>query len=329
MTLSQAWAVDGGRTPAAVGRMVAWCATNGASGVVLPGDMRVAALSTPGAAVSIGPGGAVIASTYSTAGKSETYAMSNNAAVQLTVPANNTSSARTDYIILRVDDTNITGATPPADPLNAPYCAFQRVTSISGLNYPFISLAKINMPAMTGVVNPSQITDLRNVANPRTETHVIGRPVVTGDTGLSLTTNLPGGEVFPNVGNTAIDIPKWATRMQIFGNWNSVRFSKGNSWGQFWMEYGPNVDVHNWTYATQKTGFDSTSATDNTYQFWSMMDDVAVPTAIRGTNQPFIFKAGYDTASTNKGVLMTPLSAVWGQVIFLERADQDTDPLNV
>lgn len=324
MALSPAWAVQGGRANAAAARQIAWCATSGASGIITPTDMLVTALAVPGPAVNIRTGGAVIASTYGTAGNTESYAVTNDATVQLAVPGG-LSSATTYYVILRIDDYHYNNGPVPAEPKTSLYCRFDLVTSavLSSVTDPFIQLAKIALPANTATITAGMITDLRDVANPRSESHLIANPVVSGDNGLTFTANTPTGEVFPNAGNFALDIPEWATRVQLEVEWLSVQYTGGNTWGQCWMEWGPVTGTSTRQYSTQTFAFDSTGANSNSRVSWKVADEKSIPASLRGTNTTFIYKAGYDPASTTKTAKMTALSGVVTRVTFLERADQD------
>ena len=80
------WMVDGARHSAAVGRLVAYASLNGSEGVVLPTDLKVTALGSPGAAVQVAPGGAIILNRYP-GGVRETYVGLNPASHQVPIAA--------------------------------------------------------------------------------------------------------------------------------------------------------------------------------------------------------------------------------------------------
>lgn len=326
MALSPAWAIEGGEIPGKVMRQVAWCATSGASGIITPLDLRVYALSTPGSAVNIRTGGAVIASTYAKAGGGpESYVCANDATTQLAVPGGLASQV-TYYVILRIDDPDMNNGTWPDDPLTGIYCRFDLVTSgaLPSVTDPYILLAKVVVPANTAAITNAMITDLRQVANPRMKPFLITRPAHAGDPGLSLSAFKPVGETFPNIGVSDVDIPSWATRMRLVANWDSVQYGPGNSFGSYWMEFGPSTGPSSRQYTTELFDFDSTGANQNSRLGWRLAVEVAVPAAIRGTTQRFIFKAAYNSGSAT-AVQLTAGSGVSADGWFLERADQDLD----
>lgn len=328
MTFTPVWAVDGGRVDAAAARRQAWVATKGASGITSPLDLRVYALAVPGAAVNIRTGGGVVESTYATAGACESYAFANNATYQLPVPGGLPSST-TYYVIARVDDWHFNQSSPPADPLTATYVRPDLVTSgaLASVTDPYIRLAKIVLPANTATVTSAMITDLRTVATPRSDRAMVIRPAHAGDTGLALNESMPAGENFPDIGLSDIDVPSWATRMQLIANWDSVNYGPGNSWGYYWVNWGPVTSGTARQYASEQWAFDTTGANQNSRIGWRLAAEVPVAAAIRGTSTRFALRAGYAVGSTAKSVSLTASSGVSLEVVFLERADQDVDIL--
>ena len=91
MTFLPASVIDGARTYAESIRRQLYSATGGATGVILPGALKVTALPTPGGAIVIAPGSAAIASPYPGA-SGQSYQVANDAALQVAVPSNNTGA---------------------------------------------------------------------------------------------------------------------------------------------------------------------------------------------------------------------------------------------
>lgn len=209
MALLPAYAVDGGRVPARMLRTVAWAATSGANGIVQPGDLKVVPLATPGAGVQIMPGGALLTMRYTAATPQQTYAVVNDAAETLAIPATGSGSGRTDYIILRVDDPEFGGQQPP-DPLTATYARFERVSSITNLPYPHVVLARIQIPASTATITAGMIFDLRRVAVPRRE-RSLRLLNVTDPLNLTSSSFIN----WPSESAIQVRIPEWATHAQI------------------------------------------------------------------------------------------------------------------
>lgn len=233
MALLPAYAVDGGRVPAQMLRMVAWAATNGANGVVQAEDLKVVPLATPGGAVQIMPGGALLTMRFPGTSQQQTYAVVNDAATTLTIPATGSGSGRTDYVIVRIDDPNFGGQTPP-DPLTALYCEFARVTSVTNLPYPHVVLARIDIPASTGTITAGMITDMRKVAIPRRErmqrfANASGTQDVTSSTFID----------WPTQANIQVEIPSWATKALVRADvLEALHTGNANTDGEFVLMLG-------------------------------------------------------------------------------------------
>lgn len=319
MTFLPAFAVDGGRIPAQMLRMVAWVATSGATGIVSPNDLRVQALPTPAGSVNILPGGAIIATKFTNSSQTQSYAVANDAAVSFDITATGSGSGRTDYLIVRIDDPQYAGQVP-SNPLDALYCRPVVVSSIDNLTYPFVPLAKIVLPASTATVTNAMITDLRKVANPRTLDVLRPIPVITGDTGLVLN-NKTTGEWFPNnPGPQAIDIPTWATRAQIECEWLFVQHTGGNENGKCWVEYGPFVSGSRMERSTQQFAWDAGGNDETRRTNWKVADDVYIPANYRGTTQSFVPEASRSSVSVGT-TQMDAYSGMCMRVRFLEVAD--------
>lgn len=316
------WFIGGGAEHGPeVARMLAYAATSGAEGVISTGDMRVTALPTPGGAVRVYPGGAVMLNRYPGA-PNQSYTVRNATSTDVAVSATGSSGGSTRYLIIRVDDPQY-GGQVPANPVTGPYVRFVLVTSITNLAYPFLALAKITQPANTATITQAMITDLREVANPREKQVIIPRPTLANDaaSGMTLTATGADGEWFPNAGGEQyIDIPSWATRMQVEATWISVLLGpEGSSgWGDYWVDFGPTVSAQKLKYSTHKFRWDMPSG-DYSRNNWVLAHDLAVPTDLRGVSQvPFIMKARKEGNATPK---IDHRSGVVLKVRFLEVAE--------
>ena len=285
MTLSPAWAVDGGRVPASVARMLAWAATNGSNGVVQATDLAVTALPVPGGAVNVAPGGALMVNRFGGRAQAQTYVTSNDATIQVTIPATS-STARTDYLILRVDDWHFDSSQQPENPLDATYCSLQRVTSLTGIAYPYVALAKITIPASTGTITPAMITDLRQVANPRTK-RVLRPNALIWSEKETLTVSTAQGEYWPNKGGTQdVFIPEWATRVKIRADWLSILIPAGDVQGRLWVSFG-DWDGKSWGKASQEFAFDNVAGSSPNRQNFAVVDEMPIPANLRGRSVHF------------------------------------------
>lgn len=286
MTLSPAWAVDGGRVPASVARMLAWAATNGSNGVVQATDLAVTALPVPDGAVNVAPGGALMVNRFGGLAQAQTYVTANDATVQVTIPATS-STPRTDYLILRVDDWHFDSSQQPENPLDAPYCSLQRVTSLTGIAYPHVALAKITIPASTGTITPAMITDLRQVANPRTQRVLRVNAMITSESEVLRSKTQ---EYFPNAGGAqVITIPTWATRVKIRSDWMATLMPSGDCRGRLWVSFG-DWNGTTWGDSTTRTQdflFDNAKRADPSRASWQVVDELRIPSKLRGRDVHF------------------------------------------
>ncbi|WP_152666870.1 hypothetical protein [Arthrobacter sp. YC-RL1] len=326
------WMIGGGAVHSVeVARLLAYAATSGAEGVVEPASLAVKAQSTPNGTVAVRPGAALILNRYA-GGSQQTYVLRNPSSTSVTIPATGSTGGRTDAIIAQVLDPQYEGAAP-ADPVTFNYARLERIASVPGnlnsieqlgLSYPAILLAKITIPASTGTITNAMITDLRDVALPRTRDVWRPRPNVVADK-ETLKAAGTDGEYFPNAGGEqTIPIPKWATRVQIRATWMGVRLEPGTNWGEIWAEFGPYLRPSTRRHSTQRYTWDGSSAGGVSRQPWIVEDDVYIPADIRGTDQIFVMKARYGSAGGAWTVSMDGMSGVSLSLRFLEAADPST-----
>lgn len=313
------WMIGGNEAvhSAEVGRTLAFAATNGADGVILPRDLQVRQLTGgAGPAVKIMPGAACMMNRY-TGASGQSYIIRNTTdATQLTIPATGGSGV-TKYVIARINDPQYGGS---ASGPTGPYCYLDLVSSITNLNYPFVALAKLVQPANTTNITQAMLEDIREVANPREKTVVRPTPIVTSDIGLNLTVTGVNGEWFPNAhGSQTIKIPEWATRVQIENKWLSVKYANGSvATANFWTEFGPQIAPSTRQYSIQRFKAD---ASGQARGVWIAEDDVYVDPTIRGTEQLFVMKA---RLLTGTGISLDASSGVSMRVRFMEVSDPST-----
>ena len=287
------WFIGGGAEHSpAVARMLAYAATNGATGIISPGDFKVTALPTPGTSVRVAPGGAVLLNRYPGA-PNQSYTARNASSTDVAVTATGSSGGATKYLILRVDDPEF-GGQAPADRVNGPYVRFVWVTSITNLPYPFVPLAKLVQPANTATITNAMLTDIRDVANPRTSrVQRMARGIPTTD----LTTQLPNFQNWPHYIPT-IDIPEWATHvqatLQVFGV-GVINAATLGDWELVigWAP-GPVLISDMSTYDLNQFG---TASNPMRVPAMGLIIDKPIPAAMRGTTQTIRGRGGRSLAS--------------------------------
>lgn len=323
---------EGVEHDSAVARSVAYLATQGKSGIANPGDMKVSAMSTPTGKVRVARGVAAIPSRY-TGANGQSYVGVVDSQTEVTINPTSSTGGRNDLVVLRIQDTAFEGS-QPADVNNFSYCRLEVIQGVPastnsvtdlGLTYPAIALGLIKIPASTSAITSSMISDLRNLANPRTQDVWFPLPTVASQTEV-LTATRENGESFINAANQDIQVPDWAVRMQLRVEWLGVRIAPGNAYGQMWAEWGEGVGGLNGTQdraqVSQKYQWD-TGALNNIYRTnWIVVDDMYVPAKYRGTTQRFVQKARRAGGTANT-VSLDGLSGMSVQIRFLETKDDN------
>lgn len=324
------WFVGAGaRHSAASARNLAWNATGGKTGISTPTSLEVRATSTASNNVQIMPGGAVIESTYQGA-LQQSYTVRNASATTVAIPANTGSSARTYYITAEVNDPTYAGSNPPSVE-EGPYNFFRARTSRQSV-HPEVLLAKVKVRPNSPILS-SDITDMRELANPRREEYVFGRPRVAADGGNQQYLKAKsgtGGEYFPGGAGSpnifTLTVPTWATRVMVDASWMSVGYAGGtNPYGHYWVEFGDEYRDHTWPdkkqyeFTTQRFFFNSPGKSNDAMRAnWLLMDALPVAKKLRGkTNVNFAFKAGY-SANSGNGVSMDAGGGLGCRITFVE-----------
>lgn len=277
------WFIGGGAEHSpAVARMLAYAATNGATGVISPGDLKVTALPTPGAAVRIMPGGAAMLSRYPGA-SNQSYTPRNPTATDVDVTATGSGGGATKYLIVRVDDPEF-GGQVPADRKNGPYVRPAWVTSITNLAYPFVPLVKLVQPANTATITNAMLTDIRELANPRTL-----REVVSSSGGVAALTSTTG-QVWPPY-SPVVEVPEWATHAQVLIHLSGFHQDKSLAEGQLAVRMGD-------TPLGGALRLDYDGVTDGVRHTTMVTGGAALPANVRGTPQQFrLWSARLNTAT--------------------------------
>jgi hypothetical protein len=190
--------------------------TRDAQGIVLPGNMKVTALGSPGAAVNIATGAVVI---REPALPGQSYVGRVGSVTQHPV-APQGAGTRSELIIARVRNPEVAPWTPytlPADIANGPYfepwtvpCSSSTTAADQVVSYAAEALARIDMPSGASFVGAGggTVVDLRSLAQPRiwNEHKLVTGPDPTQD----VTTSETAWMQFPTISFT-VKVPRWAT----------------------------------------------------------------------------------------------------------------------
>lgn len=342
------WAVGGGSAiPAETLRLLAWIALGGVEGVFSTGDCRIDALAVPGTAVRMLPGACAIGN-RALGGSKEMYIARTFSEVELDIPPTDGTGPRSDLIIARVENPNISGEPwgYPADIADGPYIFTRRVPNVSpsvtkladlNLGYSGITLARIDIPASTGTITASMIKDLRTVTNPMTGTqppedggdededeccfHCPGGDGDDGDNddGDGLPNNQTAYLNWPFTGQVDIRIPAWATHADVTITVENaqIRLGTGNTEGLFGalrLLIGTLAQEAQ-TFAVNKSGRQNLS--------WAVRN-LPIPAGIRGTTQRWKLQAKMNPGVA-LGLLLSTLSTrIRFDVKFKRRPTDET-----
>jgi hypothetical protein len=206
------------------------------------------------------------------------------------VPVTTTGSSgtRINFLVWRVDDPQYAGQAP-ADVVNGPYNRYVWLPNnpyTSPPAFPHVPLVRLEQPASTSTITNKMLTDIREVANPRREEHVFGRPRVLADSsaGSTLTVrHAAGGEYFPGGDGSPnqfrVPVPSWCNRVMIDAQWMGVRYQAGRSvYGNYWVEFGDEYrdrtwpGNRQWEFGTQIFAFNSPDSGDASRDNWPLKD---------------------------------------------------------
>lgn len=317
------YVVHGARHSADVFRQAFHDSTGGGEGISTPTSFHVRQTATPSNQVRVRAGGAIILNSYQ-GGAGQSYAVRNMSDTLVDVPASDSTGSKSYYIIVRISDPQFAGPTP-ADPEVGPYVFIECVPQSATITDPHLKLASVVVPKSTATIINSMITSLRELAQPKMLTVNRSRPLnLTDVETLSNTTD--DGEWFPNAGGgQVIFVPEWATRVIIEASWLMINERPGNAYGGIWVEWGPYVSSGIRKYSTQHYRWNTIAGSDSSRNSWHVVDDVAVPADVRGSEQWFAMKGRVSYASDNGArPQMDQHSGIILKATFLEEPDTST-----
>lgn len=316
------WAIGNGAHNQVEGaRLSLYAATKGATGVMRPSDLQVTALPVPGGAVRVHTGAGVAASRYPGA-SAQSYAVRETSSTDVGIDATGSSGARTRYLVVRVHDHQYSGEPTPSNVQDGPYNEYEWLSSdpwASPPAFPVVPLAKLVQPANTATITNEMITDVRRVANPRSDSQLRTYALLSEDTESLATigSDNSSGETWPRQADTVqepILIPDWATRARIVQTWAGVRTPSARTSGRVWLQVGGDGNPKHVKTQTVKYTTGPTESRDTLI----VADMVWIPPELRGTHQKFIPRGNREPGSTSVLVL-DGASAIVTQVEFLER----------
>lgn len=230
------WAIDGARTTAALARLATYASSGGKSGIVQPSDLRVLPLEVPGVGLRVLSGGATVMNHY-LANTDQAYVVSNPSvhvvqAASMPAPA---ASTRHFLVCVVVGDSEYSASghpfmpSTPIPPEQRADFEYVRVVLVPcpanttrfeqlGLSYPAYALARVEIPPNTSTITSSMITDLRQIAQPRSERKVFMNTLLANEA-------LDGAPYTPEdwfAYQPVVDVPPWATYVTITATMSGI-----------------------------------------------------------------------------------------------------------
>lgn len=282
------WFVGGGAEHSAdVARLLAYAATGGGSGVIGSGDFKISALPTPGGAVRASEGAAAIVSTTVA---QQSYIARAPSPTDISIAPTGAGTPRSDMVVLRINDHNLTGGTPPADPKVGPYVGLDVISNVGGTAttvpgtyaLPAIPLARIDLPASTSAVTAAMITDLRTMPSSRSLRKQWAE-FPAGDPGPQMVKG--SYAAWPSAGK-AVQVPSWATKLIVTAHVSGVKITGTNQGAGLKFEFaGVKAPEFGIIYGENNR---ATSA---------VVGEFAVAPAQRGTSQSLVLTANHSTGT--------------------------------
>ncbi|MET8585736.1 hypothetical protein ABZX39_33435 [Streptomyces collinus] len=279
-------------------RMLIRDLARGNEGITQGDDLKVTQRSTPGGGVTVSDGSAIIK------GRDNAfqghYASCNVGSVDIDI-APTSSTARSDMLILRIEDPEYTGSLNPATQAINYFQVISNVSS-SATAIPDgrtgIPLARIDIPSSTATITSAMITDLRKVANPRRD-----RTLWTQSPSSSST--LIGGNTsqffyFTTAAGWNIPVPDWATQVKIRLDIAGLRLTAANVYGGVRGIFGTALLM-------QPVTVDDNQGTATRRLTAIAADTLTIPSTYRGTTQ--LLRAQFAGYSGNTGTVNVDASS--------------------
>ncbi|MFF6963481.1 hypothetical protein ACFY9G_08900 [Streptomyces anthocyanicus] len=234
MTLQPPMMVRGADHSARAMRLMIRDLARGRQGVAGSEDLKVRPLETTGPGVRVGDGSALIHGARPWQGA---YTQSNIGDTVVDVLPTG-PVARTDLLVLRIEDPEFEG---DRDPRRQNIGYFHLIQNIGSEDttalreMTAIPLARITIPRNTATITAEMITDLRRLANPRTERTLRTVHPTT-------TEKVPGKHgqwaAWPKEAAWDLDVPAWATTATIVVTLSGLRAEAGSVYAELRTRLG-------------------------------------------------------------------------------------------
>jgi hypothetical protein len=299
---------NGATHPASQFRMLVRDLARGAEGITEGDDLKVTQRATPGAGITVGDGSAVIK------GRDDAfqghYSACNVGAVNVDI-ASTGGTARSDMVILRIEDPEYTGT---LDPQTDEIAYFQVISNVSSSATAIpdgrtgIPLARIDIPSSTATITDAMITDLRQVANPRRTRQMLTHSPTADSALIGSSTTY---SYFSTEAGQSFLVPDWATKARFRIDIASLRYSVADYFGNLRATFGASLTL-------QAIGLDDNQGAGIRKLPAICADTLTIPSAYRGTTQ--LLRAQANGNSGNAGRINVTTSTTFVYDVEFEEA---------
>jgi hypothetical protein len=304
-----------------ISRVLSYAAFGGREGIIGSTDLEVRALGVPGGTVRVAPGACAILNRAAGI-KYEAYAGRLPVEDTVDIAPTTAGGGRTDLIIARVENPFITGEPydDPPNPKVGPYMFTRVISNVPsgiksvrelGLAYSALTLAKVTLPASTGTVQQSHITDLRVLSQVlRQREQNLIQPTSQATLFQSVNTVWPWELVTPT------DVPEWATHVYVHATITGIKYGPGNVRGDARIDFGgtpgqPGDPITTPGVKSQVTVYDESSTTPNRTSL-HVGGRLAIPVSMRGKTVKVMVEARkYTAADINTSLVSDVMATCW------------------
>lgn len=311
-------AIDGALIDSATLRIGMFSATGDDEGVTTGPGLKVRPLTTPGAGVRIAHGAGRVLNRY-LANPDQIYVVSNNG--EQIVDSSNpfwpavAGADRSHLVGIAVGDPEFTAEGHPFmtsdDPPEGEEATFQYVRPVIiqnvppsttsaddlSLTFPFLALARLDIPSGATTITSGMIVDVRNLPDPRSMVLVETFQNGSTDNELNGADGEPGDyEQWPNTAYVDVAVPSWAKVLKVMGYVEGIKLTKaGSGTIRVAFQAGGATTVTNWNESTPDPSPDRKS--------YNVGGRIVLDDAYPGTNRRIRIEATPATTGS-KGALV-------------------------
>lgn len=319
MSERSVWMVDtpGVDHPAADARAQVFLATSGESGLVASGGGGLSVTPGDSGSARIHPCSVIAKSRYP-GHVDQSYAFRVTSAVDVPIRAASSSGARTDAIILRVQDRSVEGADIPDDPNTVDYWFPEVLEGVPSsvrktedglaawkqIDYPFVLIGTTKVPASSSAISDATFRGTAINARSDYADPVIYQPQKRFSVGHT-------GSYFEDFSDPLyFDVPEWAAWVTFQIHISGLHVAGGNSYGM--------LSAFTMDRALKYTRWNIDLSDGGNRSSWMVVGKVYVSEKYRGETQSLKLRVSNQLKSAGATVTLDERSSVAMNISFQE-----------